>query len=115
MAKEQKGRENEALLAMIDFRLKALGMQRSFLSALKESTLIVASSDMTHYEPQVQAKEKDQEAIKAILELNEDKLIEKIMQYRQNYVGGDGDHGTEDDGTFTNPSTSIILQCHRIW
>jgi len=45
---------------------------------LKDSTLIVASSDMTHYEPQAQAQKKDQEAIKAILELNEDKLMEKI-------------------------------------
>ncbi|MCM8795504.1 MAG: AmmeMemoRadiSam system protein B, partial [Candidatus Omnitrophica bacterium] len=45
---------------------------------LKNSTLIVASSDMTHYEPQAQAQKKDREAINAILELNEDKLMQKI-------------------------------------
>lgn len=45
----------------------------------KDSIMFVASSDMTHYEPQETAKRKDQEAIKAILELNEDKLMEKIQ------------------------------------
>lgn len=48
-------------------------------SGLKDSVLIVASSDMTHYEPQAQAQKKDQEAIKAILELNEDKLMDRIQ------------------------------------
>lgn len=45
---------------------------------IKDSVLIVASSDMTHYEPQEQAQKKDKEAIGAILELDEDKLMEKI-------------------------------------
>jgi len=45
---------------------------------LKNSTIIVASSDMTHYEPQDQAKKKDEQAIKAILELDEDELMHKI-------------------------------------
>ena len=47
---------------------------------IKDSTLIVASSDMTHYEPEGQAQKKDKEAIQAILELNEDKLMERIRQ-----------------------------------
>jgi hypothetical protein len=47
-------------------------------SKLENSTLIIASSDMTHYEPQERVKEKDRQAIEAILELNEDKLIDKI-------------------------------------
>ncbi|KPK43056.1 MAG: hypothetical protein AMJ78_00205 [Omnitrophica WOR_2 bacterium SM23_29] len=56
---------------------------KSIALALKESklentTLIIASSDMTHYEPQKQAEKKDKEAIEAILELNEDKLVDKI-------------------------------------
>lgn len=45
---------------------------------LNNSTLIVASSDMTHYEPQEDAQLKDKEAISAILELNEDKLSERV-------------------------------------
>ncbi len=44
------------------------------------STLIIASSDMTHYETQAQAQEKDKEAIQAILDLDEDKLMAKIRQ-----------------------------------
>lgn len=58
---------------------------KEIASAIKQagiqgSTLIVASSDMTHYEPLAQAQKKDKEAIEAILELNEDKLIEKVRK-----------------------------------
>jgi len=49
-------------------------------SRIENSTLIVASSDMTHYEPQAQAERKDKEAIDAILNLDEDKLIERIKR-----------------------------------
>lgn len=48
---------------------------------LNNSVMMLASSDMTHYEPQAQAKKKDNEAIQAILELNEDKLVEKIHKF----------------------------------
>jgi hypothetical protein len=47
---------------------------------LKDSVMIVASSDMTHYEPQAQAVKKDKEAIEAIIELNEDGLAQKVRQ-----------------------------------
>ncbi|MFA4837608.1 MAG: AmmeMemoRadiSam system protein B [Dehalococcoidia bacterium] len=49
--------------------------------AIKDSgkgVVIVASSDMTHYEPQESAKEKDAQAIEAILDLNEDELLGRI-------------------------------------
>jgi hypothetical protein len=45
---------------------------------LKGSAMILASSDMTHYEPQKQAENKDKEAIQAILDLDEDKLARII-------------------------------------
>ena len=45
---------------------------------IKDSTLIIASSDMTHYEPLAQAQMKDQAAIEAILALDEDKLIAQV-------------------------------------
>jgi AmmeMemoRadiSam system protein B len=45
---------------------------------LQSSTLLVASSDMTHYEPQDQAEKKDKEAIQAILELDENRLLSAI-------------------------------------
>ena len=53
----------------------------------KDSIMIIASSDMTHYEPQAQAQKKDQEAIKAILELNEDKLMERIQRLNISMCG----------------------------
>lgn len=56
-------------------------------SDIKNSILIVASSDMTHYESQTQAQKKDQEAIKAILELNEEKLMERIKQLNISMCG----------------------------
>ncbi|MFH0935493.1 MAG: AmmeMemoRadiSam system protein B [Candidatus Omnitrophota bacterium] len=46
----------------------------------KDSTLIVASSDMTHYESEDQARRKDKIAIEAIIELDEDKLYQKVRQ-----------------------------------
>lgn len=49
-------------------------------SKLKGSVLMVASSDMTHYEPQGEAERKDKQAIEAIIELNEDKLFERIRK-----------------------------------
>lgn len=54
---------------------------------IKDSILMVASSDMTHYEPQEQAEKKDKEAIQAILELNEDKLMEQIRRLNISMCG----------------------------
>ncbi|MCM8789639.1 MAG: AmmeMemoRadiSam system protein B [Candidatus Omnitrophica bacterium] len=54
----------------ISERLRALGY--------KDSSLLVASSDMTHYEPKKTAEQKDKQAIEAILELNEDRLAERV-------------------------------------
>lgn len=54
---------------------------------IKDSTIIVASSDMTHYESQDQAQKKDKEAIQAILELNADKLIDRIQQLNISMCG----------------------------
>lgn len=70
--------------------LKEIG--QSIASAIKEtgmekSVTIIASSDMTHYESQAQAEKKDSEAIKAILELDENKLIEKIMRLNISMCG----------------------------
>jgi AmmeMemoRadiSam system protein B len=56
-------------------------------SKLGNSTLVIASSDMTHYEPQKHAEKKDKEAIEAILELNEDKLIDKIKRLNISMCG----------------------------
>jgi AmmeMemoRadiSam system protein B/AmmeMemoRadiSam system protein A len=47
---------------------------------LKRDVLIIASSDMTHYEPQASAQYKDEQAIEAILGLDEDRLLDKISR-----------------------------------
>lgn len=46
---------------------------------LEKTVMFVASSDMTHYEPQRLAEKKDALAIQAIIELDEDKL-EKVVR-----------------------------------
>ncbi len=61
-------------------------------AAIKESQerdeiMLVASSDMTHYEPQAQAEKKDAVAIEAILELNEDKLMQAISRFNISMCG----------------------------
>jgi AmmeMemoRadiSam system protein B len=63
--------------------LKEIG--RAIADAVKEldcqaATLIIASSDMTHYEPAAYARKKDEQAIKAILGLNENELAAKVQE-----------------------------------
>lgn len=58
---------------------KAIG--RQIAGAIKESNreaLIIASSDMTHYEPHKSARKKDGRAIEAILDLNEIELLDRV-------------------------------------
>lgn len=61
--------------------LKEIGAEIAAVLKNKMSIMLLASSDMTHYEPQAQAQTKDNEAIQAILELNEDLLIDKIQRF----------------------------------
>lgn len=54
---------------------------------LAGSVLLIASSDMTHYEPHEQARHKDSEAIKAILGLDEDGLVRKVESLQISMCG----------------------------
>lgn len=54
---------------------------------IKNSVLIVASSDMTHYESQGDACDKDKKAIEAILGLNEDMLMERVKRFNISMCG----------------------------
>jgi len=47
----------------------------------KKRVTILASSDMTHYEPQESARKKDSEAIEAILDLDEDELLRRVTDF----------------------------------
>jgi AmmeMemoRadiSam system protein B len=57
------------------------------LSDIKDKVMIVASSDMTHYESQPEAFRKDHEAIKAILELDEEKLFQRVKSLKISMCG----------------------------
>ena len=61
-------------LKMVGLEIAAALEQGDFL----DSTMIISSSDMTHYESQEAAVKKDSIAIEAILALDEDKLMEKV-------------------------------------
>lgn len=65
---------------------KAIGKAVKDLK-LEKDVMIVASSDMTHYESQEAAKTKDSVAIEAILKLDEEKLIEKISSLNISMCG----------------------------
>jgi MEMO1 family protein len=49
--------------------------------------LLVASSDMTHYEPEAKVKDKDNQAIEAILSLDEKKLMERVASFNITMCG----------------------------
>jgi AmmeMemoRadiSam system protein B len=54
---------------------------KALAKAVKESgrkAVIIASSDMTHYEPQASAQRKDTQAIEAVLALDEDELLKRV-------------------------------------
>jgi hypothetical protein len=63
---------------------------KAIAKAIKDSKIeavIIASSDMTHYESQESAKRKDTQAINAILELNEDELLNRIEKLNISMCG----------------------------
>ena len=62
---------------LADYREVGLAIAGA-IKELGTKAVIVASSDMTHYEPAAQAKKKDGEAIKAILDLDESRLLDKV-------------------------------------
>lgn len=67
--------------------LKEIGQEIASVLKDKPSTLILASSDMTHYESQADAQKKDKEAINAILGLDEDRLIQRIQRFNITMCG----------------------------
>jgi MEMO1 family protein len=57
------------------------------LSELKKEAIIFASSDMSHYEPQGIAKKKDQQAIEAMLNLDQDELLKRVEEQNISMCG----------------------------
>jgi AmmeMemoRadiSam system protein B len=63
---------------------------RAIAKAIKElnrEAVIIASSDMTHYEPQDSARDKDYQAIEAMLDLNEDELLKRVREFNITMCG----------------------------
>jgi AmmeMemoRadiSam system protein B len=58
--------------------LKQAGSSLAKVLKNQKSVLVVASSDMTHFESQESATQKDKQAIEAILKLDEDLLIQRV-------------------------------------
>jgi AmmeMemoRadiSam system protein B len=54
---------------------------------LGKEVVIIASSDMTHYEPQESARKKDIQAIEAMLDLNEDELLKRVDELNISMCG----------------------------
>ncbi len=57
------------------------------IKGLDKEVIIMASSDMTHYEPQESAQRKDTQAIEAILDLNEDELLRRVDELNISMCG----------------------------
>jgi len=57
------------------------------IKELNKEVVIIASSDMTHYEPQESAQRKDNKAIEAILDLNEDELLKRVDELNISMCG----------------------------
>jgi len=57
------------------------------IKTTKRKTVIIASSDMTHYEPQEQARQKDMMAIEAIIDLNADELARRVEKLNISMCG----------------------------
>ena len=57
------------------------------IKKLNKEVVIIASSDMTHYEPQESAQRKDTQAIEAILDLNEDELLKRVDELNISMCG----------------------------
>lgn len=53
----------------------------------KKKVVIVASSDLTHYEPQEEANRKDKIALDAVIKLNPEELVSKVEELRISMCG----------------------------
>lgn len=71
------------------------------VKGFKEPVLIVASSDMTHYEPHASAKEKDRKAIDRILAMDPDGLLKTVRDFGITMCG-------------VIPATIMLIACKEL-
>ena len=53
----------------------------SVISATKKNVVVIASSDLTHYEPQVEANRKDSLVLNSIERLDEEDVYRKVVEF----------------------------------
>lgn len=56
-------------------------------SSFPEKVVVIATSDMTHYEPHAHAKEKDQYALQAVLAVDPDELARRVKERKISMCG----------------------------
>jgi AmmeMemoRadiSam system protein B/AmmeMemoRadiSam system protein A len=67
---------------------KSLGHEIArVLGEIKREAVILASSDMSHYEPQAKTEKKDRQAIAAILNLDGDELLKRVEEHHITMCG----------------------------
>jgi len=76
-------------LASLEQYQEAASQLYEALRHLKGEVLVVASTDMTHYEPDASARKKDRMAIEHIVSLNEEKLLETVARENITMCGVD--------------------------
>ncbi|MFC1912879.1 AmmeMemoRadiSam system protein B [Chloroflexota bacterium] len=71
-----------------DSTYKEIGKEiAAAIQELDKKVVIIASSDMTHYESQESAEKKDTKAIEAVLDLNEDELLKRVDELNISMCG----------------------------
>ena len=66
---------------IVDYQEAALGISEAIKSLKNsEDILLVASTDLTHYEPDQVARKKDRRAIEAIIDLDEKELVKRVRK-----------------------------------
>lgn len=68
-------------------RETAIEIARAVVEVSPQGTLLVGSTDFTHYEPQEEAERKDSEAINAILDLNLDLFYDRVKELNISICG----------------------------
>lgn len=81
-------------------------------AASGRNTLIIASTDMTHYEPHNRAEAKDKQAIDAILKLNEE-LLQSVVESRSISMCGYGSTSAAIVAAKGLGATKAQLLCYK--
>jgi len=74
-------------LSGVEDYLRAAQQICKAIKPVQEEVLLIASSDMTHYEPDLTARKKDRQALEAIINLDAEGLLKKIKKENMSMCG----------------------------